>query len=1117
MTDRAPRQSDLPHIRDSLLRRAEQITAVPLTLVVAPAGSGKSTLLAAWRRSLAERGEPSAYLDLSPLHADAAVLVADLLEVAGHAQPGFGGESARALAHHAGDTEIWRLLARAMLRDLGTAVAPLILFLDNFHELPADASAARWLDEMVRARNPNLGFVVSSRGSVPACGARLRAEGAILEVTAQDLSLRFEEVQRLLLDHGSGEDAELTARLLARTEGWATGVQLAARRLARIDPARRREFVAQLGREPDLFGFVATEVLRDEPEELLAVVDAVAVLGRCAPADVAELLGDARAERWIARAVERGVLLSEGGEVWIHQLWRELVAERASARSTPSNRRARLLRAGELLQRQRRFEGALECFAEAEDWDALGRTLLAAAPTWTRSGRNERLRHWVERMPPALVEATPVLLALRGIALVRPAPQLAVPSLERAMQMYRASGDRTQEVALAGTLGMLYLSQLRRDDALRVLRRMITLRGVLMNPSERGALYVILGARRYLTGRFGGALAMARRAAAMPLEAVNEWFNANLLAWLHTARGEWDVALADLDHLLERREVNAHSFLHHGARLHRARIRLYCGDLAASLEDAERAEEAFRDHRMPMVREFAALTIASVHARGDDRAAARRWYDEALQRAQQRGGDADGLVRAQFAIALVRWGEAAEGAREAQRALTAMEAQGERWSTMMPWVAAYAAWTLAHGGDARRAHEFAQRHARTFAMPDLRLTHHTVGLALADVARAAGDERAAERHARAAFDFAAREGIRVVDPMIGDLVTPPWAEWAVRENVCADYALGRLAATAPRRVVPLLEELSRDRSVDLRERAVQLLARRGGRDAHPALQAASDDRVARVRDLARSALAALDLRPAFGLQVRSLGRFEVLRSDSPVRPEDWKGQTARRLFARLLVAEGRTVARETLREDLWTDAEPEAGRNNLRVATTRLNDALDPERPSGATPHFVVAEGDALRLHADALANWDVAAFRALLRAAEEAEQRGEGARGLAQTREALALYAGPLLPEIDDAWVLALRREVAERFAAAAHRIGPRLIRRSQLDDALQLADRLLRDDPADERALALRMRAQLARGDRVAALRSYEDAVAVLRRELSIAPGAELEQLAAQARTTS
>jgi DNA-binding SARP family transcriptional activator len=296
-----------------------------------------------------------------------------------------------------------------------------------------------------------------------------------------------------------------------------------------------------------------------------------------------------------------------------------------------------------------------------------------------------------------------------------------------------------------------------------------------------------------------------------------------------------------------------------------------------------------------------------------------------------------------------------------------------------------------------------------------------------------------------------------------------------------------------------------------------LLARRGGRDAYAPLHAASEDRVARVRDLARGALGALDLRPAFGLRVRSLGRFEVLRGEATVRAEDWKGQTARRLFARLLVAEGRAVARETLREELWPDAEPEAGRNNLRVAMTRLSDALDPERPAGVTPHFVVTEGESLRLQADALSEWDVAKFRALLRAADEAERGGGDARVLEHTQDALALYEGPLLPEFDDTWVLGLRRELAGRFAAAAHRIGPRLVRRGKLDEALALADRLLREDPADESAVALRMRAQLARGDRVAALRSYDDAVATLRRELAMEPGTELERLAAQARTNA
>jgi LuxR family maltose regulon positive regulatory protein len=1093
-----------PRIRPALLARADSIGMLPLALVVAPAGSGKSTLLAAWRRRLAERDAATAYLDLSPLHADASVLAADLLEVARHALPAFGAETTAALTPSDAEAEPWRRIARAWQIDARTAAAPLVIFLDNFHELATDSPGARLIDELLRARIPQLGFVVASRGSVPPVVARLRSDGALVELDANDLSLRFDEVQRVLMDHGAGDDPELVARVLARTEGWATGVQLAGRRLARIDPAERGAFVERLGREPDLFGFVANEVLRDEPPEVLAVARAVALLGRCTALDVVELLGDARAAEWIAHAVDRGVLLADHGEVWIHQLWRDRIAEKDAPDDAEQCRTA-----GNVLWRNERYEEALALFARAQDWDSLARALLEAADPWARAGRSERVRHWLAQLPEGIVERTPAMLALHGLAWIRSAPQDALAELERAMQMYRSRGERTQERALAGTVGVMYLAQLRRDDALRVLRRLITLRGVVTDRAERGGLYVLLAQRRFLTGRWGGALSMAQRAAEMPLDPAALWFNTQLLAWLRAARGEVEVSIEALDRAIERSSIVAHSFFHCGALLHRALLLASHGDPAGALRDATRVEDTFREHRMPLVQEFAALGMARAHSSLGDRATARRWYEDAVQRAAARGGGAEGPVRAYLAVEAVGWGDDAEAGREAARALAAIGARGDRWSALMPWLFGFALWALARGGDPRRAHEIARSRRRTFSMPDLPLAHHTVGLALADVARAAGDETEARRLARAAFESAARAGLRSVEPLVGRFVTPHWAAWAVREDVCADYALDRLEATAPERVVPLLAALARDRNAILRERGVRLLARRGGRDAYEVLRAASEDRTPRVRDLARTSLATLDLRPPFRLRIQSLGGFEIARGEAPIRADDWKGHTARRLLVRLLVAEGRAVARERLREDLWPDAEPEAGRNNLRVAASRLNDVLDPDRPAGAAPHFVVAEGETLALRRDAIETWDVTRLRMLLAAAGE-EDAGDA---FAAMREAIALYAGPFAPEIEDAWVAPLRREIAERFVTVAHAVGPRLVRRNRLDDALALADRVLRDDPADERAAALRMRAQLARGDRSAALRSWADAQRALG-ELGLEPGPELAELARRIR---
>jgi ATP/maltotriose-dependent transcriptional regulator MalT/DNA-binding SARP family transcriptional activator len=1103
-----------PPVRESLLARADQLGALPLALVVAPAGCGKSTLLAAWRRRVAERGEATGYLDVSPLHAEAPVLVSDLLEIARAVAPDFGAETARALAHAADEADAWRLLARSWLRDAAAAPA-LLVFLDNFHELPPQATAVRWLDEVLRARGGALGWVIASRGFAPPVATRMRGDGALLEVDAQDLSLRFEEVQRALEQHGVSGDDDLAARLLARTEGWAAGVQLAARRLARIEPADRHAFVSKLGAEPDVFAFVASEVLRDEPEPVLAAVEAVALLGRCSAGDVAELLDDPDAASAVARAVERGVLLAEGDDVRLHALWRERVAARAESRLPAADRDAFLRRAGALLERRGRIEGALEAYAGAAAWEPMARALFGVAEAWARAGRGERLRYWLGRLPEGFVELSPALLTLRGLTLLRPEPQSALPQLERAMRMYRSRGERRQERALAGALGTFYMAQMRRDDALRVLRRMITLRGVVTDPAERGGLYTLLAMRRYLARRFGAALSMAQRAARLPLDPATDWFNGQLLSWLYGLRGDLDLALAQAERLLAKPELAAFPLLHFGARLQRARLRLVSGDLGLALEDAERADEALREHRLPMVRELAALVIAHARSRLGDRAAARHWFDEALARAEARGGGVAGPTRVQRAVELVRWGESQEAAREAHRALESIAA-GDQWPTVMPWLVGQAIWVIARDGDADAAQRLAKRHGRMLEMPDLDLVHWTTQLALADVARAAGATSDAERIARAAFERAARAGIRHVEPNVGALVVPEWAEWAVREGVCPDFALDQLEATAAARVPPLLEELVRHRAAEVRERAVRLLARRGGRDAHAPLRDAREDRVARVRDAARDAFESLDLRPRFALRVRSLGGFDVFRGDAAVRGDEWKGQTARRLFARLLVAEGRAVSREQLRSDLWPDAEPDAGRNNLRVAATRLNDALDPERPAGVAPWFVPAEGDALALRAEALADWDVARFRACLGQAEAAERAGDEARALAATCDALALYAGALLPEIDASWVVGPRRELAARFAAAAQRAGPRLLRRGRLEEAQRLADRWLAQDPADERAIALRMRVALARGDRAGALRAYEEAVTVLRRDLDVEPGDELAKLAARTRAS-
>ena len=101
--------------------------------------------------------------------------------------------------------------------------------LDDYHEITSPVIhehvdlLLRWLPLEVRV-------VVSSRLDPPLPVInRLRLDGRLVELRADDLAFDAEEASRLLTAASSCEiDDDVTATLVGRTEGWAAGLHLAA-------------------------------------------------------------------------------------------------------------------------------------------------------------------------------------------------------------------------------------------------------------------------------------------------------------------------------------------------------------------------------------------------------------------------------------------------------------------------------------------------------------------------------------------------------------------------------------------------------------------------------------------------------------------------------------------------------------------------------------------------------------------------------------------------------------------------------------------------------------------------------------------------------------------------
>jgi ATP/maltotriose-dependent transcriptional regulator MalT/DNA-binding SARP family transcriptional activator len=1096
-------------LRGVLRDLGERIRGTRLTLVSAPAGAGKTTLLQAWRERLRADATPHTWLPLAAHHSDAAELCADWLGSLAKAAPAAAEALRLALSQVSDPARHWRLLARRVLRALTDAPEPVVAFFDDFHELAVESSGALLVDELCRAPESRLRCVIATRGFAPPVAARLRAAGECLEVRAEDLALRADQVAALLAETGVGVDPELLTLLLAQTEGWALGVALAARLLAALPPEERSARVSQLPQQRDLFEYFAAEVLRREPPEVVAVLEHAALYGPARPAELAALAPSAEeGEAAVARAIERGLLRSDGEELTLQTLWVGLLRESVRRRLGDDEWRALLRRIGVGCARNLRIARAFDLLEEAREFEGCARLVALAGPEMLARGRRARLLEGIARVPREIREREPVLRSLEGLALIGRDGARAGALLESAAESFAARGEIESERQALVAAALAFASDGRTQDARRTVRRMFGLRRLLTDAGARGELLAALAGRALLDGRLARARRLSERAARAPIGAAIRRLNDVFRAVLSVFDGDLDRAQALVDTGLAEPELASQVLPYYAFQTVRAYALALRGDALRASEEAREVWAALADLGFDRSRLATVTALAQILRMAGDLEGARQVLEEGLRLASG-VAEAEAGIHAELALVSLLSQDRARARREGELALRPhADRTLEGFSSPREPIAH---WVLARTGSADEAWKRLRAGVGALERGELALTRHAALLYAADVARSAGDPGGASRLAGAAWQLASDRRLPVLDRLLPREVIEATAREAIARGEGADSAARALAALRPEALSGVLEDLVEKGPAPARLRAVAEIARLRDRRFHAVLAKAASAGDARLRRAAEAVRADLDPKPRYGLRFETLGGFRALRGDAEIADTEWRGVTTRRLLFRVLVAEGRPVPRERLLEDLWADATFEAGRSNLRVAMSRLHDALEPDRPPGVEPHFVITDGDSLRWNRSADLVWDALEWEA------RAKQVGTPVdpSRLAELRGLFDAYGGRMLPELaGDVWLDPLRLRLAERFAEIGHALAEAQVARGDSQAADGTAERLLAEDPLDERAAALRMRLRLQRGDRAAALRIYEGTAAELRRQLEAEPGAELEGLARQAR---
>jgi len=256
-------------------------TTARLVLVAAPAGSGKTTLVTQWCSSAGE-GRRFAWVSLDRCDDDPGGLWWHVVSALQRACPEIDGDAILS-ALRAPVQDMAGSVLPILLNELSALAAPVALVLDDYHEIK-NGSCHDQIAFLLHHLPPSAQIVLITRADPPLPLARLRTAGEMVEIRQHEL--RFTPADAAALVHAVAgvqlAEPDL-ADLVARTEGWPTGLYLAALSI-RGHPAPGA-FVRQFGGENRfVVDFLTEEVLSRQPEEIRQFLVRTSVLSRfCAP------------------------------------------------------------------------------------------------------------------------------------------------------------------------------------------------------------------------------------------------------------------------------------------------------------------------------------------------------------------------------------------------------------------------------------------------------------------------------------------------------------------------------------------------------------------------------------------------------------------------------------------------------------------------------------------------------------------------------------------------------------------------------------------------------------------------------------------------------------------
>lgn len=432
-----------PLLRPRLFQRLDELRHASLIWIAGPPGCGKTTLVSSY---LAERDISGPWIQLDSDDADVATFFFYVGRALDQAAVRDGPALPTLLPKYRPNVMTFtRRCAEVIAARLDRNAA---IVIDNYEQVHEETVLHDVIRELASSLPQGLNLFVLSRTEPPPTYARLRLNARLALLDGQELNLTRDEAVTLAIGQKRDSLPPLTERdstqidsLLLETKGWFAGFALLLAESSPLDPKREPHGKSQ----QLLFDYFATELFGHIEPLMQDALLRTGLLPTMTATHAARISGNAGVGRILADLHRRNCFVVQRGPAEpvyeYHALFRAFLLNRAALVLHPDDWRTLQCQSADLLAETGQVDSAAGLYRAAKDWRALSALALREAPALIAAGRHRTVENWLANMPNDSFRCTAWLHHWQGIARLPFDPVSARGLFEQAYEGFRREDD----------------------------------------------------------------------------------------------------------------------------------------------------------------------------------------------------------------------------------------------------------------------------------------------------------------------------------------------------------------------------------------------------------------------------------------------------------------------------------------------------------------------------------------------------------------------------------------------------------------------------------------------------------------------------------------------------